>query len=157
MGPSFIFLSIIVGSLRSGTADGCRVRKMSKEVAALIVANEAESRWGDKPIEESLDGIMDHCHLHWMGSQCFFTTQEEFDLFLTVLMVVYQKDEEVYERLKQERQTIMNMAALMKGIPVDLERAAETAKCHYKLVERWRKKFGDEIKRERIKSGEARS
>ncbi len=113
---------------------------MSREAAAMIVASEAISKWKDTPIEEAIEPIMDHCHEHWMGGQCFFTTDEEFGLFLGVLRVVYKDNQEVSLKLAEESEAIKALNALFSGVPVDIERMAEK-KPHYQLISKWHEKF----------------
>jgi len=117
---------------------------MSKEAAAMIVVHEAMQKFKGKPIEESIDGLMELCHEHWMGGQCFFGTDEEFGLFLTVLQMVYKDDPEVIGKIRSEVQQLKNLNALMQGVPVDIERALIEGECHYQLNTKWGKKWQKE-------------
>jgi len=118
---------------------------MSKEAAAMIVVHDA-MKFKDKPIEDSLDEIMELCHDHWMGGQAFFGIKEEFSLFLTVLQMVYKDDQEVSRKIQEEIRGLKNLQALMSGVPVDIERMADESKCHYQLNAKWAKKWEKELK-----------
>ncbi len=118
---------------------------MSKEAAALIVVHDA-MKFKDNPIEESLNGIMELCHDHWIGGQAFFGLKEEFGLFLTVLQMVYKDDQEVSWKIQEEIQGLKNLQALISGVPVDIERMAAESQCHYQLNAKWAKKWEKELK-----------